>query len=195
MSHLGSRLDALVDGELDHDTRDRLLSHVARCPACHQELEWQRGIKAMLRGSSTPLPPADTIVALSSLAQVGAPPPPPSPGPSAPRLVPALAPVARSTDARSGPRAAVMTVGALSIAGLVLGAPLAGGSPTASTSRTGGPTATLTVDSTRPASGTSSGTSSRRSSATGGLAVFQVGGVGMMGLTPSPGPPTAPVGP
>ena len=193
MSHLGSRLDALVDGELDHDTRDRLLSHVAGCPACHQQLEWQRAIKAMLRGSSTPLPPADTIVALSSLAEIGAPPPPPAPGPS-PRLVPALAHVSRSTDARSGPRAAVMTVGALSIAGLVLGAPLAGGSPTTGTSRTGGPTASLTTDSPRPAVGTSAGSASRRSSSAGGLAVIQVGGLGMMGMTPSPGP-TATVGP
>ncbi|WP_139121227.1 anti-sigma factor family protein, partial [Streptomyces sp. SolWspMP-sol7th] len=32
--HLGDRLAAFVDGELDHDARERVLSHLATCPRC-----------------------------------------------------------------------------------------------------------------------------------------------------------------
>jgi anti-sigma factor RsiW len=34
VSHLGHRLSALIDGELDGDDRDRVLMHLARCEPC-----------------------------------------------------------------------------------------------------------------------------------------------------------------
>jgi len=37
MSHLGRRLSALIDDELDHDDRDRVLVHLARCEPCRAE--------------------------------------------------------------------------------------------------------------------------------------------------------------
>ena len=37
MSHLGQRLSALIDGELDGDERDRVLVHLARCEPCRAE--------------------------------------------------------------------------------------------------------------------------------------------------------------
>ncbi|MET7613373.1 zf-HC2 domain-containing protein, partial [Streptomyces seoulensis] len=32
--HLGDRLSALVDGELGHESRDRVLAHLATCCRC-----------------------------------------------------------------------------------------------------------------------------------------------------------------
>lgn len=184
MSHLGDRVAALVDGELDHDSRDRMYAHLAHCAACRAELDRHRGVKQMLRASSAPLPPTDTLVALSSLARIGAPPPPAAPGPSAGRLVPHLEP-GPPTELRMSPRAAVMTVGALSLAGLVMGTPFAGGTavgPTGGPQPSGvAPIAQLSVDPSRGAS-TSSGFSSSHPTTT-----FTPAGM-MSNLTPSLGP-------
>lgn len=51
--HLGVTLSALVDGELDHDSRDRALAHVANCPNCRLDLEAERQIKARLRDAGS----------------------------------------------------------------------------------------------------------------------------------------------
>jgi anti-sigma factor RsiW len=45
MSHLGQRLSALIDGELDHDERDRVLGHLARCGWCRDEAAALRTLK------------------------------------------------------------------------------------------------------------------------------------------------------
>lgn len=50
MTHETDRLSALVDGELDHDARDRLLAHLTRCDRCRAVVEEERAVKAMLRG-------------------------------------------------------------------------------------------------------------------------------------------------
>lgn len=47
--HLGELAAALVDGELDHPTRERALTHLARCAACREEVEHQRWLKGRLR--------------------------------------------------------------------------------------------------------------------------------------------------
>lgn len=46
--HLGERLSALVDGQLDHADRDRVLAHLARCAECRREAAEQRALKARL---------------------------------------------------------------------------------------------------------------------------------------------------
>jgi anti-sigma factor RsiW len=45
MSHLGHRVSALIDGELDGMERDRVLVHLARCESCRQEAVALRTLK------------------------------------------------------------------------------------------------------------------------------------------------------
>ena len=49
MKHLGERVTALVDEQLDHDARDVALAHLARCAACQAAVAAERGVAAMLR--------------------------------------------------------------------------------------------------------------------------------------------------
>ncbi|MEU1279897.1 zf-HC2 domain-containing protein [Streptomyces sp. NPDC005805] len=52
--HLGDRLAALVDGELKHDARDRVLAHLATCPRCKAEADAQRRLKNVFAQSAPP---------------------------------------------------------------------------------------------------------------------------------------------
>lgn len=52
--HLGDRLAALVDGELEHDARDRVLAHLATCPRCKAEADAQRRLKNVFAHSAPP---------------------------------------------------------------------------------------------------------------------------------------------
>ena len=45
MSHLGHRLSALIDGELDGMERDRVLVHLARCESCREDAVALRTLK------------------------------------------------------------------------------------------------------------------------------------------------------
>ena len=45
MTHLGQRLSALIDGELELDERDRVLIHMARCGSCRDEVAALRMLK------------------------------------------------------------------------------------------------------------------------------------------------------
>ena len=45
MSHLGERLSALIDGELSHQQRERVLAHLAHCAPCRQEAAALRTLK------------------------------------------------------------------------------------------------------------------------------------------------------
>ena len=45
MNHLGQRLSALIDGELDLDERERVLVHMARCGSCRDEVAALRMLK------------------------------------------------------------------------------------------------------------------------------------------------------
>ena len=64
MSHLGERISALVDGELDHDARDRALAHVASCARCRAAVEEERWLKARLHRLPATEPSADLLSAL-----------------------------------------------------------------------------------------------------------------------------------
>ena len=58
MSCPGDILSGLVDGELDHDTRERVLSHLLLCPPCRAEVDALRALKTRLSwaGAETPVP-------------------------------------------------------------------------------------------------------------------------------------------
>jgi anti-sigma factor RsiW len=45
MTHLGQRLSALIDGELDRAEVDRVLGHLARCSWCREEAAALRALK------------------------------------------------------------------------------------------------------------------------------------------------------
>lgn len=79
MSHLGDRLIALIDGELDHDARDRALAHLAGCRQCREEAEAQRQLKSMVAGLDGPEPSTDLVHRLRALAEPGGPVPPAPP--------------------------------------------------------------------------------------------------------------------
>lgn len=50
MTHDSARLSALVDGELDHAERDRVLAHLAQCEECRAIVESERRVRALLGG-------------------------------------------------------------------------------------------------------------------------------------------------
>lgn len=79
MTHLGDRLISLIDGELDHDARDRVLAHLAGCRQCRDEAEAQRRLKDLMSGLDGPEPPTDLVHRLRSMAEPGEPLPPEPP--------------------------------------------------------------------------------------------------------------------
>ncbi|MGW7365215.1 anti-sigma factor family protein [Streptomyces sp. NPDC054841] len=60
--HLGDRLAALVDGELKHDARERVLAHLATCPKCKAEADAQRRLKSVF-ATAAPPPPSEGLLA------------------------------------------------------------------------------------------------------------------------------------
>jgi anti-sigma factor RsiW len=62
MSHLGERLSALIDGELDGAERDRAHAHLAGCEQCRAEAAELRALKRKLHalGSGAPAEAAMT---------------------------------------------------------------------------------------------------------------------------------------
>ena len=70
MSHLGDRLSALVDGELDGAERDRAHAHLASCEQCRAEAADLRRLKAQLRGL-TDGAPAEAAMTRRLIAMTG----------------------------------------------------------------------------------------------------------------------------
>ncbi|MFJ7588900.1 anti-sigma factor family protein [Streptomyces sp. NPDC097617] len=65
--HLGDRLAALVDGELNHDARERVLAHLATCAKCKAEADAQRRLKTMFVESAPPPLSAGLLARLQGL--------------------------------------------------------------------------------------------------------------------------------
>ncbi|WP_255952325.1 anti-sigma factor family protein [Streptomyces odontomachi] len=65
--HLGDRLAALVDGELGHDARERVLAHLATCPKCKAEADAQRRLKSVFAETAPPPPSASLLARLQGL--------------------------------------------------------------------------------------------------------------------------------
>lgn len=86
MTHLGSWLSALADGQLPADETERALAHVAVCPRCAGELAAARAAhRALSAAAAEPLEPAADLTArLLSLAPSGAPVLGPHPDPFVP---------------------------------------------------------------------------------------------------------------
>jgi anti-sigma factor RsiW len=137
MSHLGPRISALADGELGHEARDRALAHVAHCPTCRAQLDAERAVKDALASAASPAPSDRVLASLQALSAPGGPLPPRArsmpQGPVVPLLPPpgraprgaradGRGPSSRTLGARrTARRARYAAVGALSVAGLVLG--------------------------------------------------------------------------
>ncbi|OKJ77950.1 zf-HC2 domain-containing protein [Streptomyces sp. CB02460] len=65
--HLGDRLAALVDGELKHDARDRVLAHLATCAKCAAEAAAQRRLKNVFAQAAPPSPSEGFLARLQGL--------------------------------------------------------------------------------------------------------------------------------
>ncbi|MER7490890.1 zf-HC2 domain-containing protein [Streptomyces sp. NPDC126497] len=82
--HLGDRLSALVDGELGHDARERVLAHVATCAKCKAEVDAQRRLKDVFAQAAPPPPSESFLARLQGLPAGGDLGGGPSPGGGAP---------------------------------------------------------------------------------------------------------------
>jgi anti-sigma factor RsiW len=126
MTHLGDRLSALIDGELDGAERDRAHAHLAGCEQCRIEAAELRALKQRLRALISGAP-AEAAMTRRLVAMTG----PGGPLPPRRRLL-RLAPPIRETR-RPGSRGAVrrryVVLGAVSlVVGLGTAAFTAGGS-------------------------------------------------------------------
>ncbi|OLZ67288.1 hypothetical protein AV521_25415 [Streptomyces sp. IMTB 2501] len=59
---MGDRLSALVDGELGHESRERVLAHLATCARCKAEADAQRRLKNVFAETAPP-PPSESLLA------------------------------------------------------------------------------------------------------------------------------------
>lgn len=68
-AHLGAELAALIDGELGHAARERVLRHLTRCAPCRTEVDDQRRLKTRLLGlgETAPGPAPDLAARLRAL--------------------------------------------------------------------------------------------------------------------------------
>lgn len=78
--HLGSRISALVDGQLDPAATERALAHVATCGSCARELASARAARQALAAAESVQPTEDLTARLLSLSTQGVPPVPQAPG-------------------------------------------------------------------------------------------------------------------
>ena len=100
MSHLGDRLSALVDGELDGAELDRAHAHLAGCEPCRAEAAELRALKQKLRGLVDGAP-AEAAMTRRLIAMTG----PGGPMPPRRRLlrvVPGRRPAAGPASSRPG---------------------------------------------------------------------------------------------
>jgi anti-sigma factor RsiW len=61
LQHPLDKLSAVVDGELDHDSRDKVLSHLVGCETCRSEVDAQRRLKARL-AAAEPMEPSSDLM-------------------------------------------------------------------------------------------------------------------------------------
>ena len=102
MSHLGDRLSALIDGELDGAERDRAYAHLASCEPCRTEAAELRALKKKL-STLVSGAPAEAAMTRRLIAMTG------PGGPLPPRrrllrLAPGPRAAGRGETRRPGPR-------------------------------------------------------------------------------------------
>jgi anti-sigma factor RsiW len=69
MSHLGHRLSALIDGELDGMERDRVLVHLAGCDSCREDAVALRTLKRRMNALGEAAADSELTRRLMGLAQ------------------------------------------------------------------------------------------------------------------------------
>ena len=112
VQHPLDKLSAVVDGELDHDSRDKVLSHLVGCDTCRSEVDAQRRLKARLAATAAPDPSMDLMQRLMGVSSFGTEPREeirPVLTPAAFTLMPQRSafPAARSDATRPGSRTAI----------------------------------------------------------------------------------------
>ncbi|MEV0801735.1 zf-HC2 domain-containing protein [Kribbella sp. NPDC050281] len=68
LQHPMDKLSAVVDGELDHDSRDKVLSHLVSCDTCRAEVDAQRRLKARMATQELPEPSTDLMQRLMGVS-------------------------------------------------------------------------------------------------------------------------------
>ncbi len=126
MIHLGHRLSALIDGELDAVERDRVLVHLAGCEPCREEAVALRTLKRRMNALGEAAADAALTRRLIGLAHPGGATSPEQPGP---RPWPASEPLGSERGGREARAAWYVTIGATAVVlvGVGTAAFLAGG--------------------------------------------------------------------
>jgi len=126
MTHLGHRLSALIDGELDAVERDRVLVHLAGCEPCREEAVALRTLKRRMNALGEAAADAALTRRLIGLAYPGG---ATSPDQAGPRPWPASEPLGSERGGREARPAWYVTVGATAVVlvGVGTAAFLAGG--------------------------------------------------------------------
>jgi len=127
MTHLGHRLSALIDGELDAEERDRVLVHLARCESCRGEAVALRTLKRRMNALGEAAADAALTRRLIGLAKPGG---TGSASPAEPRPWPQSDPMGPGRGGREVRPAWYVAVGATAVVvvGVGTAAFLAGGS-------------------------------------------------------------------
>ncbi|GAB2671755.1 anti-sigma factor family protein [Kribbella swartbergensis] len=68
LQHPLDKLSAVVDGALDHDSRDKVLSHLVGCDSCRSEVDAQRRLKARMAALESPEPSTDLMQRLMGVS-------------------------------------------------------------------------------------------------------------------------------
>jgi anti-sigma factor RsiW len=125
MTHLGVRLSALIDGELDALERDRVLVHLAGCETCREEAVALRTLKRRMNALGEAAADAALTRRLIGLAHPGG----AALQGGAPRPWPASAPLGSGRGGRDARPAWYVTFGATAVVvvGVGTAAFLAGG--------------------------------------------------------------------
>lgn len=125
MTHLGHRLSALIDGELDALERDRVLVHLAGCEQCREEAVALRTLKRRMSALGEAAADAALTRRLIGLAHPGG----TAPGQAAPQPWPASDPLGSGRGGRDTRPAWYVTIGATAVVlvGVGTAAFLAGG--------------------------------------------------------------------
>jgi anti-sigma factor RsiW len=126
MTHLGHRLSALIDGELDAVERDRVLVHLAGCEPCREDAVALRTLKRRMNALGEAAADAALTRRLIGLAR---PDDAPAPDQSGPRPWPASDPLGSGRSGRETRPAWYVAVGATAVVvvGVGTAAFLAGG--------------------------------------------------------------------
>lgn len=121
MTHLGERVSALIDGQLNADATERVMAHLARCRECRDAVEIERLMKTRLACLPGPEPTGDLMGRLLAMGGPSGPlPPRPGhvPGTPRPKPVQLARPILTRPPARPDAAARVPAGVAASVVGV-----------------------------------------------------------------------------